>query len=151
MQEGSREGRILSRLIPRAQTGDGHILNHPEHLKCHRMLGFCSKEHCTEYQPGFQLGSFFVPSRYEGDLLLPHRQTGIYKGSQGAPPPRIASYSLVSSAVYDPAKGERSGNRNIFIAPLTPSGSLVWKARAINITNTAWGMRGEGKRRSSYM
>ena len=69
----------------------------------------------------------------------------------GCSPPRIASYSLVSSAVYDPAKGERSGNRNIFIAPLTPSGSLVWKARAINITNTAWGMRGEGKRRSSYM
>ena len=133
MQEGSREGRILSRLIPRAQTGDGHILNHPEHLKCHRMLGFCSKENCTEYQPGFQLGNFFVPSRYEGDLLLPHRQTGIYKGSQGAPP--LGSHptpSLVALSMTQP-KGRGQGTGIFLLRPSLHQGP--WYGRREPLTS----------------
>ena len=40
-------------------------------------------------------------------------------------PPKIASHFRVRRAAYDPAKGERSGNKNMFGMSPTLSGSLV--------------------------
>ena len=59
------------------------------------------------------------------------------------PPPKIAPRFLVSGAASEPAEGGGAGGKrkNLSLSP-TPSGSLVWKTRAITITATAWGMRG---------
>ena len=53
-------------------------------------------------------------------------------------PPKVVSHFPVRSAASDPTKGERSGNKNIFRASYTLSGSFVWKASAITMTATAW-------------
>ena len=72
----------------------------------------------------------------------------VYVKEVKVPNPRIVFHLLVRSAASDPTERERSRNRNIFIASPTPLGSSVWKARAITITATEWGVRG-GQNQSS--
>ena len=64
-------------------------------------------------------------------------------------PPKIAYHSHMTSAAFDPAEGDISGNKSIFRASLTLYRSLVWKASATTMTTTAWGIHGGRKRRLS--
>ena len=61
------------------------------------------------------------------------------------PPPNIASHFCVRSVASHPAKGERSGNKSIFRASPTPSGSSVWKVSTTTMTVSAWGIHGGQK------
>ena len=67
------------------------------------------------------------------------------------PPPKIASHFCMRSAASEPTYGERLVNKNIFRASPTLYGSSVWKASAITMTATAWGIRGGRKRRLSSL
>ena len=67
------------------------------------------------------------------------------------PFPKISSHFRISIAAYNPAEGERSGNKNIFRASPTPSGSSVWKVSAITMTAAAWGIHGGRNRRLSVV
>ena len=64
-------------------------------------------------------------------------------------PPKIASNFRVRSSASDHAEGERSGNKNVFRASPTRSGSLVWKVSAITMIMTVWGICDSQKRRLS--
>ena len=66
-------------------------------------------------------------------------------------PPKIAYHFRVTSAAFDLAEGDISGNKSIFRASPTPSGSSVWKVSTITMTAAAWGIRGGRKRRLSAM
>ena len=86
------------------------------------------------------VGTFFLPI----NRLMSTKEVKV-------PPPNIASHFRVRSAAYNPAKGQRSGNKNTLRASPTSSRPSVLKASAITMNAMAWGMRGRQKRRTSVV
>ena len=105
-----------------------------------------SQEHHEKYGPILDLGRCLVLGCDGNNLCFPIRRLVSTKEVE-VPPPKIASHFRVRSSASDPAEGERSGNKNIFRASPTRSGSSVWKVSAITMIMTVWGICGSHKRR----
>ena len=108
------------------------------------MFHFVAKEHRAEKFPGLHLGGGFVPTRNGGGIILPHNQTRVCKGIQGAPP-KIAYHLLVRIADTDPAKGERSWKIIVFECDPHPVGVLGTEGKRHNHNRYGVGDAGEAE------